>query len=68
VPSRRETTIPHLFRTTADELPKSWELEQRVARLELALRHLQAALDLQTKRTIALQAELDHLVARFSIR
>jgi len=67
VPSKRQTTI-RLFRATADEVPKSWELEQRVARLELALRALQASLDLQTKRTIALQAELDHLIARSSIR
>ena len=68
MPSKRQTTITPFFRANADDVPKSWELEQRVARLELTLRHLQASLDLQTKRTIALQAELDHLIARTVIR
>ena len=68
MPVKRETTIPTFSRATADEVPKSWELEQRVARLELRIRDMQAALDLQTTRSIALQAQLDHLIARLSIR
>ena len=68
MPPKRETTMPTFFRATADEVPKSWELEQRVARLELRIKELQAALDLQTKRNIALQAQFDHLLARLSIR
>ena len=65
---KRETTISRFSRVTANEVPKSWELEQRVARLEIRIKDLQAALDLQTKRNVALQAQFDHLVARFSIR
>jgi hypothetical protein len=68
VPLKRETTVPIFPRATADEVPKSWELEQRVARLELRIKDLQAALDLQTKRSTALQAQFDHLIARLSIR
>ena len=66
--SKRQTTIPMFSRATADEVPKSWELEQRVARLEIRIKDLQAALDLQTKRNIALQAQFDHLLARLSVR
>jgi hypothetical protein len=68
VPSKRQTTIPAFFSASADEVPKSWELEQRVARLELRINELQSALDLQTKRTFAIQAHIDHLVARLSVR
>ena len=68
MPPKRETTIPVFSRATADEVPKSWELEQRVARLELRIKDLQATLDLQNKRNIALQAQFDHLLARLSVR
>ena len=66
--SKRQMTIPTFTRATADEVPKSWELEQRVARLELRIKDLQAALDLQTKRNVAMQAQFDHLLARLSVR
>jgi len=59
------TTTPS---TAADQMPKTWELEQRVARLEIEITELHAALDIQTKRTISLQAHLDHLIALLSIR
>ena len=68
MPPKPETAFPTFSPITADEVPKSWELEQRVARLELRIKDLEAALDLQTKRGIALQAQLDHLLARLSIR
>jgi hypothetical protein len=68
VPSKRQTTITSFFRANADEVPKSWELEQRVARLEIQIRDVQSALNLQAKRTIAMQAQLDHLIARLSVR
>jgi hypothetical protein len=68
VPVKRETTIPTFSRATADEVPKSWELEQRVARLELRIKEMQASLDLQAKRNVALQAQFDHLLARLSVR
>jgi len=48
-------------------MPKSWELEQRVARLEIDLLELHTTLDLVNRRTIALQAQLDHLLARMSV-
>jgi hypothetical protein len=60
--------MPTFFRGTADEVPKSWELEQRVARLELRIKEMQASLDLQAKRNVALQAQFDHLLARLSVR
>lgn len=65
---RRQTTIPTLVRATADQMPKSVELEQRIARVELLLRDLQIALEVQTNRTIAIQAQLDHIDARLSYR
>jgi len=68
VPTKRQSTITSFFRPTANEVPKSWELEQRVARLELQIRDVQSALTLQAKRTIAMQAQLDHLIARLSVR
>ena len=48
----------------ASELSKSVELEQRVSRLELQLQHIEDVMDLQTKRLVAVQAQLDHLIAR----
>jgi hypothetical protein len=48
-------------------MPKSWELEQRVARLEIELLELHTTLDTVNKRTVALQAQLDHLLARLAV-
>jgi hypothetical protein len=67
VRQRRDSTIRSI-RTIAIGIPKSLELEQRVARVELLIQHLQNALDLQAKLTIALQAQLDHIDARLSGR
>jgi len=44
--------------------PKTVELEQRLARLEICCRDLQSALELVTKRSTALQAELDYINAK----
>ena len=68
MPSKRQATITSFFRANANEVPKSWELEQRVARLELQIRDMQSTLTVQAKRTISLQAQLDHLIARLSVR
>ena len=54
--------------TVASDITKTWELERRVARLELDIQNLLRALDIQAKRTVALQAQLDHLFARLSMR
>jgi uncharacterized protein involved in exopolysaccharide biosynthesis len=48
----------------AHEVSKSVELEQRISRLEMRIRDLQGTLELQSKRAVALQAQLDHLTAR----
>jgi hypothetical protein len=64
---RRNSTIRSI-RTIAIGIPKSLELEQRVARVELLIQHLQTALDVQAKLTVALQAQLDHIDARLSGR
>jgi len=44
--------------------PKSLELEQRLARIEIACRDMQALVELVLKRSSALQAEMDFLRAR----
>jgi uncharacterized coiled-coil protein SlyX len=48
--------------------PKSIELETRIARLELVLTDLRRTMEVLTKRTAALQAELDHLSAKLGAR
>lgn len=64
--SCRQYTIR--VRTTARDVPKSVELEQRVSRLELALKEIREALDVISKRLVALQAHLDHVAARVDRR
>jgi uncharacterized small protein (DUF1192 family) len=51
---------------TANELqlPKTVELEQRIARLELKLQRTCEELDEARQRVASLQAQLDHLAAR----
>jgi len=60
---RRLSSVPRV-RDTAAEVPKSIELEQRIGRIELKLKELLQQLELQTKRSAAIQAQLDHLSAR----
>jgi hypothetical protein len=50
----------------AGEAPvsKTIELEQRIARIELKLHRACDELDVSRQRLVALQAELDHLLAR----
>jgi hypothetical protein len=63
---RRSSLTP--TRATAHEVlqPKSLELENRVARLELVVNDLRGAYDDVKKRLIALQAQLDHIAARLT--
>lgn len=63
-PRRRSSTrVPP---TTASELqlPKTVELEQRIARLELKLLRTREELDDARQRMAALQAQIDYLSAR----
>jgi hypothetical protein len=62
---RRQSTP--IARSTAPELrlPKTVELEQRIARLEMKIQHACEELELTRQRMSALQARLDHYVARF---
>jgi hypothetical protein len=63
VSARRRSTLKPV-RASASEFSKSLELEQRIARVELSSRILRDAVDDLTKRTAALQAQLDHLLAK----
>jgi hypothetical protein len=57
-------------RTTANErsfFPKTLELEHRVAKLEARLNDLLAGSDALNKRLMAIQAQLDHLMARINL-
>lgn len=47
------------------QVPKSVELEQRIARLELKLQRAVEELEQTRQRMTALQARLDHYFARF---
>jgi hypothetical protein len=52
------------LREIAVEAPKTVELETRIGRLEELVRLLQDELAVQKAREIALQAQLDYLIAR----
>jgi hypothetical protein len=67
LPRRRSTVKP--TRATAAEFPqpKSLELENRVARLEILVKDIRVAQDRTDKRLSAIQAQLDHLAARIGI-
>jgi prefoldin subunit 5 len=54
--------------STAGDLTPSFreDLRDRLARLEGALTELQQSINAQTKRCTAIQAQLDHLLARTS--
>jgi uncharacterized coiled-coil protein SlyX len=68
VPSLRRSTIKP-FRATAHEVPpKSIELEQRISRLELLVTELVRTTATQTTRITAMQAQLDHLIAKLTPR
>lgn len=60
---RRDSTVPRT-RDTAAEFPKSIELEHRIGRIEVQVQELLEKIDVQSKRTVALQAQVDHLLAR----
>ncbi len=49
-------------------VPKSVELEFRVSRIEGDMKDLREMLEVLTKRVVALQAQMDHLLARLDRR
>ena len=65
VRARRRSSTP-ATRATAREfqLPKTVELEQRIARLEIKLQRTREELDDARQRVAALQAQIDYLSAR----
>jgi len=63
---RRDSTV-RPARGTAAETSKSVELETRIARLESITKGLQQELALRQRREVAIQAELDHLLARIKM-
>ena len=63
---RRDSTV-RPARGMAAETSKSVELETRIARLESITKGLQQELALRQRREVAIQAELDHLLARIKM-
>ena len=66
--TRRHASTPRL-KATANEAPppKSIELEHRLGRVELKLERACEELDLTRQRLNAIQAQLDHLLAKFGV-
>jgi hypothetical protein len=67
--ARRRSTVRQP-RWTADDLgiaPKTVELEQRLSRLEGCCATMQDQLAVILRRLAALQAQLDHVVAKTSL-
>ena len=63
----RRSSVRH-DRTTAHEVPtKTFELEQRIGRLEIALKELRALVESHARNTTALEAQLDHIAAKLHI-
>ena len=50
---------------TVSEVPKPVELEHRITRLELLVKELREDLAIRQRTETAIQAQLDHLTARF---
>jgi chaperonin cofactor prefoldin len=67
LPGVRQHSTRHRPRASAHEIhvPKTVELEQRIARLELKLQRTCDELEQTRQRMTALQARLDHYFARF---
>jgi SpoU rRNA methylase family enzyme len=65
--SSRRSSIP-TRRAIANEAPKALELETRVGRLEVLLKDIRDAIEVLKSRTVAIQAQLDHLDARVGRR
>ena len=61
--NRRQSST-HQPRSAAKEHPKSIELEQRIARMEIAVTRLTEWMETLNTRFVALQAHLDHVSAR----
>jgi hypothetical protein len=68
VSARRRSSTPTLKATANDAPPpKSIELEHRIGRLETKLDRVSEELELTRQQLRALQAHLDHLLAKLSI-
>jgi hypothetical protein len=69
--SPRRSTFNRTLKSTASELPsapKSVELEQRLARLEICCRDMRALIEHLNTQAGALRAEIDYLSARLRFR
>ena len=68
--ARRRSTVRRARATASDfprgAYPKSFELENRVARLELLFKDVRIACEILNKRLTALQAQIDHVTARLT--
>jgi hypothetical protein len=62
---RRHSTLPR-NRDAAPDLQKSLELESRIGRIEIFLDDLDDRMIVMERRTLAIQAQLDHLLARLT--
>ncbi|HZR24152.1 MAG TPA: hypothetical protein VFA59_11225 [Vicinamibacterales bacterium] len=70
MPLRRRATfnsLPSVARDSPVAHPKTLELENRLAKLEILYRDLRAAYDDQKRATAALRAEIDHLRAKLAL-
>jgi hypothetical protein len=66
VSCRHQSTLKHIRHTAADMswAPKSYELEDRLSRLEVCCTSLGDDVARLNRRIVALQAQLDHFFAK----
>jgi hypothetical protein len=67
--SRRRSTIRPV-RESASEVssaPKTFELEQRISRVEIRCQEILDAVNALKLRNITLQAQLDHVIAKLTL-
>jgi septal ring factor EnvC (AmiA/AmiB activator) len=62
--AEHEVSYARFGREIAAEAPKTVELETRISRLEDLVRQLREDLAVMKAREVALQAQLDYLIAR----
>ena len=68
---RRSSTVqkpPEIANDFSPPAPKTLELENRIAELEVLYKGLRAAYENQHRAIVALKAELDHLRALLTMR
>ena len=70
--ARRLAIIASVPRQCSTREPRSWENDgrtpDRLVAVETANHHVQALIDLQFKRIVAIQAQLDHIAVRLDLR